>query len=208
MSYVAELPMFPLEVVLVPGMFLPLHVFEQRYREMIRTCMRGGREFGVVLIERGSEVGGGDVRSCIGTRARIVSAAELADGRWALGILGSRRIRVRSWLPDAPYPRAEVEDWPDAEPARDVSSALGEAVALLRRVLAMKAELGEPAAQATIELSSDPVLGSYQASAAAPIGAADRQRLLCADGPSERVELLALLLAEEQEFLRSRLALG
>lgn len=200
--------MFPLETALLPGMFLPLHVFEQRYREMVRTCARGDGEFGVVLIERGSEVGGGDVRTDTGTRAKIIHATELTDGRWALGILGCRRIRVRHWLADAPYPRAEVEDWPDSTGGPEAPSALAEVVGLLRRVLALKAELGDPATRATFELSMDPVLGSYQATAAAPLGAADRQRLLCADGPSERVALLGHLLAEEEAFLRSRVELG
>ncbi|MEY2464632.1 MAG: ATP-dependent Lon protease, partial [Acidimicrobiaceae bacterium] len=67
----SELPMFPLGTVLFPSVFLPLHVFEPRYREMTRHCLDTQREFGVVLIERGSEVGGDDVRTQVGTVARI-----------------------------------------------------------------------------------------------------------------------------------------
>jgi Lon protease-like protein len=94
--------MFPLGVVLFPGMALPLHIFEARYREMIQDCLRHGQEFGVVLIERGSEVGGGDQRSDVGTVAHITEAAQLPDGRWALLAVGTRRIRVQTWLPDDP----------------------------------------------------------------------------------------------------------
>src|SRR5215207_2079835 len=105
--------MFPLGSVLLPSVFLPLHLFEPRYRQLIRDCMAGSQEFGVVLIERGSEVGGGDVRADVGTVARVLEARELDDGRWAVGAVGTRRIRVVEWLDDDPYPRAEVEDWDD-----------------------------------------------------------------------------------------------
>src|SRR5438552_13967117 len=105
--------MFPLGTVLFPFAPLPLHVFEPRHRALTRACLDGDREFGVVLIERGSEVGGNDVRTSVGTVATIVEAAELDDGCWVLGTVGGRRIRVRAWLPDEPYPRADVEDWPD-----------------------------------------------------------------------------------------------
>ena len=88
-------PMFPLGSVLVPGMVLPLHVFEARYRALVRDCVAGDGEFGVVLIERGSEVGGGDVRTDVGTVARIVQADEMPDGRFALGAVGVRRVRVQ-----------------------------------------------------------------------------------------------------------------
>lgn len=111
----AKLAMFPLGSVLFPTMVLPLHVFEERYRALARDCLAGDREFGVVLIERGSEVGGGDVRTDVGTVARIVEAEEYPDGRFGLVAVGVRRIVVDEWLPDDPYPRADVHDWPDAD---------------------------------------------------------------------------------------------
>src|SRR5690606_29548107 len=100
--------MFPLGSVLVPGMVLPLHVFEPRYRALVRDCLAGDGEFGVVLIARGSEVGGGDVRTDAGTLARIVRVDEADDGRFAVVAVGLRRIRVVRWLDDDPYPRAEL----------------------------------------------------------------------------------------------------
>src|SRR4051794_19374446 len=105
-----RLPMFPLGTVLFPYATLPLHVFEPRYRMMVRTVLRDDHEFGVVLIERGSEVGGGEARFEVGTVARIVHAAELDDGRFALTAVGLRRLRVTEWLPDDPYPQAVVEE--------------------------------------------------------------------------------------------------
>jgi len=200
--------MFPLGSVLVPSMALPLHVFEPRYRALVRDCLAGAREFGVVLIERGSEVGGGDVRTDVGTVARIVEATELADGRWALGAVGTRRLRVQSWLPDDPYPCADVVDWPDPEPGPDHDELVRRAVAGLRRALALAAEAGEAAAPATIELSTDPLVLGYQAVAVAPISTLDRQHLLAAPSPDARLTSLAELLDDAASLLQLRLAGG
>ena len=106
---------------------LPLHVFEPRYRVMMRHCLDGDREFGVVLIERGSEVGGGDVRFDVGTLARIVQATELPDGRLRGRVRRrARGLRVERWLPDDPFPLARDRSvrrnrrvGPDAYAARD-----------------------------------------------------------------------------------------
>ena len=98
--------MFPLQSVLFPNAVLPLHVFEPRYRELTEACLQGDGRFGVVLIERGKEVGGGDSRFSVGTVARIVEAARTPDGRYLLATVGSERLRVRRWLADDPYPRA------------------------------------------------------------------------------------------------------
>jgi uncharacterized protein len=197
--------MFPLGSVLFPGVVLPLHVFEPRYRQLTRDCLDGDREFGVVLIERGSEVGGDDVRSDIGTIARIVQAEELPDGRWVLGAVGTRRIEVVRWLDDEPYPRAEVQHLTDPEPGPEHPRLLDAAVGSLRRALALASELGETTIAATIELSDDPLLAGYQASAAAPLGPFDQHRLLGAATPEERVTMLRELLLEATAVLEARL---
>lgn len=202
--------MFPLGSVLVPGMILPLHVFEPRYRRLVRDCLAGDGEFGVVLIERGSEVGGGDVRTDVGTMARIVRADETPDGRYAVGAVGVRRIRVRRWLDDDPYPRAEVVDWPDPDPDPSGTgvAALADVATLLRRVSALRAELGEPAPPLDLELSDDPVIAGYQATAVAPLGSADRQALLRSSDVEQRAEMLRDLLAGQLDVLHARLAGG
>jgi Lon protease-like protein len=203
------LPMFPLGAVLFPAMALPLHVFEPRYRQLVHDCLeeRAEPEFGVVLIERGSEVGGGDVRTMAGTVARIVQAAGFDDGRWALGCVGVRRIRVRAWLDDDPYPRAEVEEWPD-EPIDDPGARPVEEVArAVRRALALHAELGDRATLETAALPADPVLASYQLASVAPFGSADRQALLEARGPEARLALLDELVRADLADLELRLRL-
>ena len=197
--------MFPLGSVLLPSVGLPLHVFEPRYRALVHDCLAGAREFGVVLIERGSEVGGGDRRSTVGTMARIIDAVEGDDGRWALVGVGVRRIRVGTWLSDDPYPRAELVDWPDPDPGPEHEELLRVAVGRLRRCLALAAEAGDATAPMDIELSDDPVLAGYQACAVAPLGPLDQQRLLGAERPEERLVALADLLDEAALTLELRL---
>ena len=157
--------MFPLGSVLFPHMVLPLHIFEPRYRVLMFDCTRGAsREFGVVLIERGLEVGGADERFGVGTVARIVEAAELPDGRWVLNAVGTRRVRVDRVAARRPLPagrgrrrgRAGRGPRPTTEPLR-------QAERLVRRALALAAELGEPAAPATVELADDPEVGGLAA---------------------------------------------
>jgi Lon protease-like protein len=198
--------MFPLGSVLLPTMVLPLHVFEPRYRELVRRCLAGDGRFGVTLIERGSEVGGGDIRAMAGTVAEIVRAQERPDGRWAVVAVGTERVRVHQWLPDDPHPRALVEDWPD-EPSEDddeLAERYRAVVRDLRRVLALAVELGAEA-DPMVELSRDPTEGSYQLAVVAPLGALDRQRLLTCPGPDARLALAAELLVEQSMLLEARL---
>lgn len=200
--------MFPLGAVLLPSAAIPLHVFEPRYRALVHDCLATDREFGIVLIARGSEVGGEDERTDAGTVARIVEAVELPDDRWAIGAVGVRRVRVHAWLPDDPYPRAQVEEWPDVDPSPQYDASLEHTVASLRRTLALASEAGDQSAPATIELSDDPILAGYQAASVAPIGPHDRQQLLVAPSPDARLALLDVMLEDAIEVLRLRLAEG
>ena len=200
--------MFPLGSVLFPTMVLPLHVFEERYRALVTDVLAAPpaeREFGVCLIERGAEVGGGDVRTDVGTVALVQEATELPDGRWALIAVGTRRVRVERWLTDDPYPRAEVVDHPDPDPGPDEIARLPDVTALLRRALAKAGELGDPTAPATVALADEPVLASYQAAALAPISTLDRYQLLAAGSVGERIRQLDELLVEADELLDLRL---
>ena len=203
-----DVPMFPLGTVLVPGAYLPLHVFEPRYRALVQACLAGTPEFGVALIERGSEVGGGDQRFSTGCVARIVEAVELEDGRYAIGAVGVRRIRILRWLPDAPYPRAEVEDWPDPEPGPDAAALAASVVPRFRRVLALAAEAGEAVPPATVELSDEPVVASHEMTALAPLGPLDSLGLLAAPSPEARLRTLDELLEDAATVLASRLGGG
>lgn len=198
--------MFPLGSVLFPSLVLPLHIFEPRYRAMIRDVLDGDREFGVCLIERGWEVGGDDVRLGVGTVAHVQEAAELDDGRWAVVTVGTRRIRVEEWLADDPYPRAEVGDHPDPPPDDAQLELLPTVTALLRSALAKASELGERATPATVELSEDPVLASHQIAALAPIATIDHHGLLAAPTVGLRLASLHDKLTEANELFDLRLA--
>ena len=207
----ALMPMFPLGSVLLPGGVLPLHVFEPRYRRLVQDCMASTEhEFGVTLIERGFEVGGGDVRTMVGTVARLMQVGELADGRYALLTVGTRRIRVQQWLPDDPYPRADVEDWPDDDAddeslEADLAASVAAAWTRVRRMNAMAAELGDVHADVAAEISSDPLVASYHLCSLAPLGPADQQRLLAAPSVRARIELLGHALDDAEAMQQFRL---
>lgn len=199
-------PMFPLGSVLLPSAVLPLHVFEDRYRQLVRDCLDGDREFGVTLIERGSEVGGDDQRSMLGTIAQILDAEEYPDGRWGLVAVGTRRFRVDRWLDDGPYPRADLTDWPDEPDDDPPVERVETARACLRRVLALATELGMAAAPAATEITDDAALASYQMAVLAPLGPFDRQRVLSAASARQRLGLVEGLLNETAQVLEARLA--
>jgi uncharacterized protein len=208
-----RLPLFPLGTVLVPSAVLPLHIFEPRYRALMDDLTGGGdglpAEFGVVLIERGAEVGGGDTRRRIGTIARLLEATRLTDGRWVIAVAGTRRFRVDEWLADDPYPRAEVSELDESAAwDSDDDGRLAAVERLVRRSLALAAELGEGGAPVTFEVAGDPRLALWQLCALAPLGPWDRQRLLETGDAAQRLRDLASLAEEAAGVLALRLARG
>ena len=185
--------MFPLGSVLLPGGALPLHVFEPRYQALVRDCIEApDHEFGVVLIDRGSEVGGGELRRDVGVVARMVQVAQLADDRFAVVAIGTRRIRVIEWLPDDPYPRAVVEDWPDVDTEEPD--------------LAMVADVTRRAQQfADEETPTEHDGGAFAIAELVPLGAADRYAVLCAARATERWRVLDAALADVEAAVEFRL---
>ena len=96
-----ELPLFPLNTVLCPGIALPLHIFEDRYRALVRHCIDTTSPFGIVLIREGREVGTGAIAfTGIGTIAEIRDAGKYEDGRFDLLVVGTRRFEIRRVLSD------------------------------------------------------------------------------------------------------------
>ena len=193
-----ELPMFPLEVALLPDDDLPLRIFEPRYTQMVGDCLASADPvFGVVLIAAGREVGGGDNRYDVGVLARIVEHQALGGGRYRLRCRVSERIRVQRWLPDDPYPRAVVQVWPD-EPGDPVGeSEIGE---LEDRVLALLDRLAAPrgielpprdmlfAGVALADSAGDKL---YALASRIPMGQADRYDVLAAPSPGARLRAVA-----------------
>lgn len=210
MSELIDMPMFPLGMVLFPTQPLPLRVFEPRYQQLTHDLLQADGRFGVVLIERGLEVGGGDVRSSLGCVAQLVQARQVAPGRFSLLAMGVQRLRVAEWLLDDPYPRARVEviDEPDEEFGDEVVARFGEAKQLLRRTLALASELGYGAAPTSLDLSDDPRAGSFQLCSVAPIGPLDRQQLLAADSTAARIDRFVELVGDAATLYELQLAAG
>ena len=176
--------MFPLGTVLFPHAVLPLHVFEPRYRALTRAVLDGDQEFGVVLIERGSEVGGGDVRFDVGTLAHIVQASELADGRFALAVVGVSRLRVERGCPTSRIPRAEIVALDDDDDADATRRAAAGRVGRSRRrdaargVRARRSRARRRGRGAAGASSPDPAQAAYEIAALAALGPLDAQRVL------------------------------
>ncbi|WP_298457403.1 LON peptidase substrate-binding domain-containing protein [uncultured Cellulomonas sp.] len=188
-----ELPMFPLGSVLFPGMPLPLRVFEPRYLAMLSSVLaETDREFGVVLIERGSEVGGGDVRFTVGTVARIASV-EVTAGFIGLLATGAARFEVVRWLEDDPFPRAEVRELAPLELDPALVPELATAESLVRATLTRASEFVELPWSPDVELSSDPEERVWQVAGIAPLGSFDQLALLRS---TTARELLTMLVEE------------
>jgi Lon protease-like protein len=173
-----ELPIFPLGSVLFPAMPLPLRVFEARYLQMLRDVfVEEPAEFGVVLIERGHEVGGGDQRFSVGTIARVVEVGA-GDGFVSVMTHGGRRFEVVEWLDDDPYPRARVRLLPELGWADEWLRRRDEVEELVRDTMARISEFEDQRWSSTTGLAGDPLARLWQLAAIAPVGALDQLGLL------------------------------
>jgi len=170
--------MFPLGSVLFPHMPLPLRVFEDRYLVMLSELLPAdSAEFGVVLIERGQEVGGGEQRFGFGTVAQILQL-EAAEGFVAVLAQGERRIEITEWLDEAPYPRARVREIDSLEWDAALEPLRTTAEHTVRRALAVASEFSDQQWAANVELSEDPTAAIWQLAAIAPLGPLDQVSLL------------------------------
>lgn len=190
------LAMFPLGTVLFPYMPLRLRVFEERYLIMLSDLVKANdTRFGVVLIERGHEVGGGEQRFGIGTVAEMLNVT--ADqGFVHLTAQGGPRLEVISWLDDAPHPRAEVRELPELIWDDGLEPLRHEADRLVRRSLAMASEFTENVWPAAVELSEDPIEAAWQLAGIAPLSAIDQLRLLRSTTANDLLVTLIKLINE------------
>src|SRR5688572_32938140 len=112
MADLQQLPLFPLHTVLFPGMVLPLHIFEYRYRRMVYHCVTENKPFGVVLIREGSDVGAVPTFHDIGTTAHITRVDPLTDGRMNIATVGQQRFTIHDIEHNEPYLVGLVEECP------------------------------------------------------------------------------------------------
>lgn len=172
------MPMFPLGSVLFPYMPLPLRVFEPRYLVMLsRILTSEPAEFGVVLIERGQEVGGGEQRFSVGTVAQITQL-DATEEFVVLVAEGERRIEVVEWLDEDPHPAARIKTLPALEWNDSLLPLRQKAEAAVRRSMRLAGEFEDQVWSADVELSSDPTAAAWQLAAITPVGPLDQMALL------------------------------
>jgi Lon protease-like protein len=203
------LPLFPLSTVLFPGMRLPLHVFEERYRALVAELLAGPepRRFGVIAIRSGREVGASGVAALheVGCVAVVRQVATHPDGRYDLQTVGTERFRLASTDRSRPYLQGEVELLPDGVAERGAAAV----AVVVRQVQAgFRAYLNALADQgggviSVADLPDEPVLLSYVIGAAMIIDLPERQSLLAAPDALSRLRLERSLLVRETAILRA-----
>ncbi|MDF1706111.1 MAG: LON peptidase substrate-binding domain-containing protein [Aeromicrobium sp.] len=197
-------PMFPLSRPLMPGMPLPLRLFEPRYLTMLESVLvREPAEFGVVLIERGTEAGGGETRFDLGTMARVAQVAPDGD-TFVLIAHGSSRFTVDRWLPDDPYPQAEIQLVPDLAWDDELDVALFAAEDAIRSDLIRASELIDLEWAPDTPLGDDPVERSWQLAGISLLGELDQLELLRATSVGQLLEQTVEASAAALELLEFR----
>ena len=185
----ADIPLFPLNVVLMPGTPLPLHIFEERYKQMVNECLDSGMEFGMVLADES-----GTRR--VGCTARIVELVQhYEDGRLVILVEGSRRFRLKNILAGKPYYVGDVEYLED-EPGEDITSLAEECVALLERVVEAATE-----GSVGIEIESPYRNLSFAIAGRIEFDLETRQQILELPTERGRLEKIKELLAEAADRL-------
>jgi Lon protease-like protein len=198
---VLELPLFPLSTVLFPGQLLPLHIFEDRYRLMIRRCLAEDLQFGVVLIRRGREVGEKAEPNEVGTMARILESSHLEDGTLNIITAGTERFRIRRLINDQPYLRGEVTMYPLVDDAVDDPASLAgqtragveEYIRLIAAAAGLQLKVDE--------IPEDPQRLGYLAAVAMQIDNKEKQELLASPTVGRILRADLRLLRRENALL-------
>jgi Lon protease-like protein len=203
------LPLFPLEGVLFPGALMPLHIFEPRYRLLIRRCIERQQPFGIVLIRSGNEVGGGAEPYDVGTEAKIVDQSPLPDGRSYIVARGERRFEVESLISDAePYLMGQVRylDEPEGEEAsQNAVRALDALGAYLLAVLAVTEDSRGERALADELRDAPPADVAYRIAGTLAVDPPKQQALLELATASDRLLEETRILDRETDLLRDLL---
>jgi hypothetical protein len=201
------LPLFPLGMVLYPGMILPLHIFEERYRQLIRDLLDGPepRRFGVIAIRKGRETGIEGVHSLyeIGCTATLRRVERHEDGRFDVITVGTQRFKLLRLDQTRPYFQGEIELLAAEvlDPAEAVP-AVHAVQAAFRSYLDALTEWGGATVRIE-EVPDEPALLSFIVAAAMVIDLPDRQALLAESGTLRRLSLQRALLSRETAMLRS-----
>ena len=200
-----NIPLFPLQVVLFPHMLLPLHVFEERYKQMIWECWEGDRLFGVVLIREGRERGAASVHE-VGTMAHIEDLVRFEDGRMNLVTLGQERFRILQITQRQPFLRAEVSVVRDTPlPPQALQEIVEQTSELAREYIQLLLrQVGRRPQQ--LDLPTDPEHLSFVLSSSLQMEMEERQALLELTSTQARLEKLRDWLQRETDQLRAALS--
>jgi Lon protease-like protein len=202
-----RIPLFPLGLVLFPGLVLPLHIFEERYRELVRDLVAapdpGQQRFGVVAIRHGREVGidSADALYDIGTIAVLTEVQELPDGRFQIGSVGGERFRLLALDHSKPYLQADVEILGDPLGAPDVAAGHVPLAQAAFRAYVDQLALSREQAIEVPELPTDPQVLSNLIAATVVVDLPVRQRLLAAPDIGARLTAEIALLRTETRLL-------
>jgi Lon protease-like protein len=194
------LPLFPLEqVVLFPGMSLPLRIFEERYKFMIGACQVTDQLFGVLLIRSGSEVGAPAQPERVGCTARMVRVDRLPDGRMTILTIGETRFRLLGAARVMPegYLVGDVRHLPDTPTVVAPDLIAGVAEEFRKYQAGAHAMSGSKDTGSAPELTKDPARLSYQVAASLHIHPRERQQLLELDDVAGRLQQELSLLKRE-----------
>jgi Lon protease-like protein len=199
-----ELPLFPLNTVLFPGMPLPLHIFEERYQEMIRLCLAEKRPFGVVLIREGrAEQGPLAEPFAIGCTADIIQVQKLEDDRLFIMTVGQDRFRIHSLDRARPYLMGQVELLPlTQEPVESLQAAAARLYPLVLEYLKVLAEVGKVEFDPE-QIPSDPDELGFLAASFIQLPIEEKQELLEAETATELFQHLQFLYQEEVTIMRT-----
>jgi len=197
------MPMFPLGTVLLPGMPLPLRIFEPRYLKLLGDLMGSENpEFGVVLIERGIEIGGGEKRMDIGTLAAVTNIGTTEEF-YGLESVGTQRFKVETWLPDDPYPLAVIEFIPDLVWDANLLESKIQLETKVRQLLAFASEFTNLQFGADVVLSDDPMEACWQLAGILPIGELDQYDLLSSESAQDLISKTSQIVSTAEQTLHS-----
>ena len=201
----SPLPLFPLNAVLVPGLVLPLHIFEPRYCELVEDLLANpdeeAREFGIVAVRVGRDIDRDGILALhpVGTAAILRQVERLDDGRFDIIATGSRRFRIHDIDTSAPLMVGDVEFLEDETDPVDVMLAAQVAQRFAAYRLALSGQVADEELpdDPTEELPDDPIVLSYLVTAAMVLPAVERQELLAAGTTTERLTIARGLLRRE-----------
>ncbi|HEY1824671.1 MAG TPA: LON peptidase substrate-binding domain-containing protein [Acidimicrobiales bacterium] len=190
-----EIAMFPLGMVVYPHQTVALCVFEPRYHRLLED-VEAERRFGTCLIERGSDVGGGDQRSFVGSVVEILGTQCLSNGQVLVVAEGIECFEVVEWLRDDPYPRAVVGERCCDKVAID-PALLKSTESAVRALRALRSEmLADECLQSNVAMDADPRVRSWQLCALTPMSILDQFKVLSLSNPNDRLRLVAEICAE------------